>query len=150
MGLIVVTGPPAAGKSSWIKAHAKPTDIVFDFDVLTLAISGPGARAQFPSKVAEDIAHRMRFAGIQEAKSHLSKTDVYLIHTMPQEKALAEYRRLQARIVEVDPGKDVVMERIESMRRPGMKRVATRWYANRRATQPAVTQRVATQASRKW
>ena len=30
--LYVITGPPAAGKSSWIEAHAKPQDIVAGTD----------------------------------------------------------------------------------------------------------------------
>lgn len=148
--LIVVTGPPAAGKSTWIKAHAKPSDIVLDFDRIAQSISGPGAQAQDHSPVAEAIAQRMRFAAVSEAKMHLDKTDVYLIHTQPQAKALAEYRRLSARIVEIDPGRDVVMERVAAMRRPGMQSVATRWYRNRGETASAVTQRVGSQSSREW
>ena len=41
--LYVVTGPPTAGKSSWIEARAKPTDIVIDLDRIALALAGPGA-----------------------------------------------------------------------------------------------------------
>ena len=148
--LIVVTGPPAAGKSTWIKAHARATDIVLDFDRIAQSISGPGAQAQYHSPVAEAVAQRMRFAALSEAKLHLDETDVYLIHTQPKGKALAEYRRLSARIVEIDPGRDVVMERIAAMRRPGMKSVATRWYRDRGTAADAVTQRVGSQSSREW
>lgn len=41
--LYVVPGPPTAGKSSWIDARAKPTDIVIDLDRITRALAGPGA-----------------------------------------------------------------------------------------------------------
>src|SRR5213596_2588996 len=41
--LYVITGPPAAGKSSWIEARARPTDVVIDLDRITAALSGPGA-----------------------------------------------------------------------------------------------------------
>ncbi|MEU0174083.1 hypothetical protein ABZ178_12105 [Streptomyces massasporeus] len=41
--LYVITGPPAAGKSSWIDAHAKPEDVVIDLDRITVALTGPGA-----------------------------------------------------------------------------------------------------------
>ncbi|MFG2439026.1 hypothetical protein [Streptomyces sp. NPDC048508] len=41
--LYVITGPPAAGKSSWIKAHATARDIVIDVDFMALAMVGPGA-----------------------------------------------------------------------------------------------------------
>lgn len=147
--LIVVTGPPASGKSTWVKAHAKPSDIVLDYDLVAQSISGPGADRQAHSKAAESVAHRMRFAGIEEAKHHLDKVDVYLIHTMPQAKALAEYRRLNARIVEIDPGKEVVMQRVAAMRRPALMAVVTRWYQGRQSTS-AVTQRVGEQTSRRW
>ena len=130
--LIVVTGPPAAGKSSWIKAHAKPDDIVIDLDLIALAMAGPGADHHNHSEVLLRVVHRARYAAIDEACQHLDATDVYLIHTQPSVKALARYRRLEARIVTVDPGRDIVMARIAAMRQPAMERVATRWYNARR------------------
>jgi adenylate kinase family enzyme len=147
--LIVVTGPPAAGKSTWIKAQAKPTDIVIDFDRIAVSIAGPGADTHHHSDAAAAIAHRMRYAAIEESIRHLDKTDVYLIHTQPSAKALARYRRLNARVVEIDPGKDVVMQRVAAMRRPGMTGVVTRWYASR-GERSSATQRVGSQSSRVW
>src|SRR5690606_407861 len=38
--LYVVTGPPASGKSTWVRAHAKPGDVVVDYDILAGALSG--------------------------------------------------------------------------------------------------------------
>ncbi|MFZ3558154.1 AAA family ATPase [Streptomyces sp. BH055] len=130
--LYVITGPPAAGKSSWIEAHAKPQDIVIDLDRITLALTGPGAPNWNHGEVQQRVAQRARYAAIDEAVKYLDKVDVYLIHTMPKAKALAQYKRLSARIVAVDPGREVVMKRIEVMRSPDMKRVATRWYRQRR------------------
>lgn len=70
---------------------------------------------------------------MDEAFTLRDKTDVYLIHTMPSAKARARYKRLDARIITVDPGRAVVMQRIEAMRDPAMKRVAARWYNARQA-----------------
>lgn len=137
--LIVVTGPPAAGKSSWIDAHAKATDIVIDLDRITSALTGPGAPQWSQHPLHLKVAHRARYAAIDEACRHLDKLDVYLIHTMPDAKARARYRRLGARIVVVDPGETIVRQRIEAMRDPEMDRVATRWYNARRARQRDVT-----------
>ncbi len=39
--MILVAGPPAAGKSTWIRDHAKPGDITIDYDTLAQALS-PG------------------------------------------------------------------------------------------------------------
>ncbi|MGW7435700.1 AAA family ATPase [Streptomyces sp. NPDC054849] len=145
--LYVVTGPPAAGKSSWITAHAGPGDIVIDLDRIALALAGPDARPWDHDETLLRVAHRARFAAIDEAVTHRDKVDVYLIHTLPSEKATARYKRLDARIVVVDPGKEIVMQRVRDMRHPGMEAVATRWYRQRR--RPA-GQGTGVQASRAW
>ncbi|WP_327655709.1 hypothetical protein [Streptomyces sp. NBC_00483] len=144
--LYVITGPPAAGKSSWIEGHAKPEDIVIDLDRITVALTGPGAPHWNHGEVQQRVAQRARYAAIDEAIKHLDKVDVYLIHTMPKAKALAQYKRLGARIVPVDPGREVVMNRIKAMRSPAMERVATRWY-NARRRQAATGM---PQTSRRW
>ncbi|WP_371528385.1 ATP-binding protein [Streptomyces sp. NBC_01283] len=131
--LYVITGPPASGKSSWIDSHAKPTDIVIDLDRITRALTGPGAPAWNQDPIQLRVAHRARYAAMDEAFTLRDKTDVYLIHTMPSAKARARYKRLDAKVITVDPGRDVVMQRIEAMRDPAMKRVAARWYNSRRA-----------------
>lgn len=143
--LFVVTGPPAAGKSSWIQARAKPTDIVIDLDRIALALAGPGAPQWKHDATLLKVAHRARFAALDEAVRHRDTTDVYLIHTMPSAKARARYQRLGAKVVTVDPGKDVVMQRVQDMRDPAMQAVASRWYSQR-ATARTVTR----QASRHW
>jgi hypothetical protein len=144
--LYVVTGPPAAGKSSWIQAHATARDIVIDLDLITRALSGPGAPAWNQDPTILRVAHRARYAAMDEAFTLRDQVDVYLIHTMPSRKALAKYKRLDACIVTVDPGRDIVMQRIEAMRDPDMKRVATRWYNGR----PKASQGAMPQASRSW
>lgn len=144
--LYVVTGPPAAGKSSWIRAHAKPDDIVIDLDLMALAMAGPGADHHAHGDVLMKVVHRARFAALNEAYQHLDKVDVYVIHTQPSAKAMAKYKRLEARIVVVDPGRDIVMQRIADMRQPGMQAVATRWYSQRRPPSRSAMP----QASRQW
>jgi hypothetical protein len=144
--LIVVTGPPAAGKSSWIKAHAKADDIVIDLDLMALAMAGPGADHHAHSEVLMRVVHRARFAALNEAYQHLDKVDVYVIHTQPSAKARAKYKRLDARIVTIDPGRDIVMQRVRAMRQPEMERVVSRWYNARRGQSRGAMP----QASRAW
>ncbi|MFJ1964888.1 hypothetical protein [Streptomyces massasporeus] len=144
--LYVITGPPAAGKSSWIDAHAKPTDVVIDLDRITVALTGPGAPHWNHAPLQHRVAQRARYAAIDEALQHLDRLDVYLIHTMPSSKAMAKYKRLRARIVVVDPGETIVMQRIEAMRAPEMERVAARWYNARRH----LPREAMPQASRRW
>lgn len=145
--LYVVTGPPAAGKTTWINAHAKAADVVIDLDRITLALTGPGAPQWSQDRVHVRIAQRARFAAIDEALKLLDEVDVYLIHTMPGGKARAKYRRLGGEIVTVDPGEDVVRERVAAMRSPAMDAVVTRWYRDHRR---GGTRPVTPQSSRAW
>jgi hypothetical protein len=146
--LYVITGPPAAGKSSWIAARAKPTDIVIDLDRIAQALMGPGAPAWSQHPIAMRVAHRARYAAIDEAFKHTGEVDVYLIHTMPSAKWLARYRRHDAEIVTVDPGRDIVMQRVQDMRSPALLAVATRWYQQHaKRTHGRATGR---QTSRQW
>ncbi|MEU0181785.1 AAA family ATPase [Streptomyces sp. NPDC006207] len=145
--LYVVTGPPAAGKSSWIRAHAKAVDVVIDLDLMALAMAGPGADHHSHSDTLLKVVHRARQAAMYEAFKHLDTTDVYLIHTMPQAKAMAQYKRLGARIVVVDPGRAIVEQRVKDMRQSGMEAVVTRWYQQRRRWS---SRDVMPQASRSW
>lgn len=146
--LYVITGPPAAGKSTWITARAKPTDIVIDLDLITQALTGPGAPGWNHDPIASRVALRARYAAIDEALKHLDQVDVYLIHTMPSPKWLARYRRHGAEVIAVDPGRDIVMQRIAEMRAPGLQAVATRWYTQRtKRTRDATTTH---QPSRAW
>ena len=144
--LYVVTGPPAAGKSSWIEGHAKARDIVIDLDRITRALTGPGAPQWNQDPIQLRVAHKARYAAMDEAFQLLDQLDVYLIHTMPSAKHMTKYKRLKARIVVVDPGETVVMQRIEAMRDAGMQRVAARWYNARRGK----PREAMPQASRAW
>ncbi|WP_112469425.1 AAA family ATPase [Streptomyces triticisoli] len=145
--LYVICGPPAAGKSSWIAARARPTDIVIDLDRIALALAGPDAPPWQHDETLLKVAHRARFAALDEAVKHRDQVDVYLIHTMPSAKALARYHRLDAKIVTVDPGEQIVRQRVRDMRAPGMDQVVTRWYRQRKRLGP---QTVSRQASREW
>ncbi|MFM9542313.1 AAA family ATPase [Streptomyces turgidiscabies] len=145
--LYVVTGPPTAGKSSWIDAHAKPTDIVIDLDRITRALTGPGAPQWNQDPIHLRVAHKARYAAMQEAFEVRDQVDVYLIHTMPSDVWLARYQRLGAEVITVDPGEQVVRERVRAMRSSAMNRVVTRWYRQYKGSRGAPA---AAQASRDW
>lgn len=36
----LVAGPPGAGKTSWVAEHARPGDVIWDYDAVMAAISG--------------------------------------------------------------------------------------------------------------
>ncbi|GAB2906974.1 hypothetical protein GCM10027047_01550 [Rhodococcus aerolatus] len=127
----VVIGPPAAGKSTWVRQHAQPTDVVIDFDLLALALSAPDPDRHphsHPGTVRR-VTHAARDAAI-EAAFRLTACDVYLIHSTPSASRLDSYRRRGAQVHTVDPGRDVVLARCRAERPAQMLRVAQEWYAN--------------------
>jgi hypothetical protein len=145
MGLILVTGPPASGKSTWVRSKAKPGDIVIDYDQLANALTAPGAHPYDHPKVLRNVASRARAAAITEALKHTADVDVYVIHTLPSTEALNRYTEHDAQLITIDPGRDVVMRRIAEQRPPSMRSVAERWYSSF-----AHTQQPPTRSSRAW
>lgn len=127
MALTVVTGPPAAGKSTYVQAHAKPGDIVIDYDLIAAALSPGGDTHDHPRRLAK-VAYRARSMAIHEALRHVDHIDVWVIHTSPQPDTIATYQAHGAHIITIDPGRDVVMQRIRDQRPASARAVATRWY----------------------
>lgn len=148
MALTVITGPPASGKSTWVRANAQPGDIVIDYDLIAAALS-PGGDSHDHSRRLAKVTYRARTAAINEALRHAEHIDVWIIHSAPKPDALERYTAHHARIVTIDPGRDVVMQRIAEQRPSSARAVATRWYNANAHTAQGVTAPTAT-ASRQW
>lgn len=127
--LIVVTGPPCGGKSTWVRHRAKPADIVIDYDRLATALSGEGADSHDHRGPIDAVTKAARKAAIAVAARHLSTVDVYLVHSSPRPNELATYRRLGADIVLLDPGEDVARERCARERPARIFAAIDQWYA---------------------
>lgn len=129
MGLTVVLGPPAAGKSTWVRHRAQPGDIVIDYDALAVALTGPGAHPHDHPRALRDVAAQARKAAITTALKHAGAINVFIIHTHPSTAALALYRRHGAELVTVDPGRATVLRRCREERPAATLRAVRRWYA---------------------
>jgi dephospho-CoA kinase len=130
MGLIIVTGPPCSGKTTWVRGQARAGDVVVDYDALAHALAAPGADSHDHPRHIKTIAYRARRAAIEEALKHIDRVDVYVIHSQPSADALTRYAEHGARVVTIDPGRDIVMRRITEQRPASMVAVAERWYAS--------------------
>jgi hypothetical protein len=128
MGAWVVTGPPAAGKSSWVRARAKPGDIVVDLDLIAQVLT-PGGEHHDHDRIVRTVAQRARQAAITEALKHGGERDVYIVHTQPGPRMLRLYRQHGAHVVTVDPGRDVVLARCRADRPHTVIAAVERWYA---------------------
>lgn len=138
--LTVVIGPPAGGKSTWVRQNAKPGDIVIDFDVLAHALTHRNDGSHAHTAQTKAIAKAARQAAIDKALTLTEQVDVYLIHSTPSDRLLDQYRQHGATIITVDPGEQVVMERAKAERPWQMQQVVKKWY--RDDTKPGKTGKV--------
>lgn len=138
MALYVVTGPPAGGKTTWVRQHAKPGDVVIDLDAIAQALT-VGTDTHRHTRAVLRCAQRARSVAIDEALKHAARTDVWIIHALPEARHLARYEQHGARLVTIDPGREVVEARVAEQRPPGTRTVVARWYA-RHPTPGPVTQ----------
>lgn len=123
--LTVITGPPAAGKTTYARNHARPGDVVIDLDALAIALGSPDSH-NHPRAIAA-VAQAARTAAIEAAANTGAAT--WLIHTAPTPQQLSTYRAQGAHIITVDPGETITRDRITDERAPQAHQVADRWYS---------------------
>ncbi|MBZ4486272.1 HNH endonuclease [Microbacterium sp. cx-55] len=128
--VVVVIGPPAAGKTTWILERAKPGDVMIDMDRIARALMPvlPDATHEYPDHVRH-VAISARKAAIRRATRLRERVTVWLIHALPPAEDLAEYRAFGWHIETIDPGRAVVEERTRTMRPAAQMQQVDRWYA---------------------
>lgn len=127
--LTLVIGPPASGKSTWVREQAKPGDIVIDFDALANTITpGDHGHDHLPHIIA--VTKAARHAAITEAVKHRKSVGVYIIHSTPSIRLIHKYLYIGAELVIIDPGKETVLKRISNERPVLMQDLANKWYAD--------------------
>lgn len=129
--LTVVIGPPAAGKSTWVLNHAGPADVVIDFDRIAQAVAGPGADGHDHAPAVAAVARAARTAALDAAIKQARTADVYVIHSSPGPARMDQYRALGARVVMVDPGRDIVRKQASGERPQRMYAAIDEWYQHR-------------------
>lgn len=122
MDVILVTGPPCGGKTSYVRQHKLADDIVIDADLLAQAL-GSESSHDHPAHL-KALASRLRDVATQEAvKGHRR---AWVVSASPT----AEASILHSDSVCVDPGIATCMARAEG--RPHWTQEAIRsWYAKR-------------------
>lgn len=128
MALYLVIGPPAAGKSTWVREQAKPGDITIDYDALACTLAVPGDDPHNHPDHVKQVTKAARQAAIDTALTLAIDHDVYVIHSTPSDTLLARYRRAGAKTVVIDPGYDTVMARAKQERPWWMQQAVKKWY----------------------
>lgn len=129
ISVVVITGPPASGKSSYVTEHAKRGDIVIDLDRIAAALM-PGDvtdRHDYPPHI-RNLAIGARKAAIARALRTRYPCTVWLIHAVPARDQLQQYARLRYRIVTLDPGRAEVEARVRKLRPHDSMQGVARWY----------------------
>lgn len=101
MTLTVITGPPAAGKTTYVREHAQPGDIVIDLDVIACALTiGATDEHDYPAHLIAP-AKAARYAALKTAMPLSRVRDLWVIDSSPSPASLRWYREERARIVEL-------------------------------------------------
>ena len=120
--LNVVTGPPCAGKSTYVKEHRSPGSVVVDLDKLAVAL-GAESDHVYDGDVYR-AAQRARSAVIRECRDY---EESWVIDSSPR----AHTRKVFAGAVfhDLDPGMDECLRRAAEDGRPvGTESVIRAWY----------------------
>jgi hypothetical protein len=131
--ITIVTGAPCSGKSTYINDRAKPGDVIVDLDPISRALTFNADDGHLVPEYIGHIAVGARNGAIKRAlklREHRNGVNVFIVHTAPKPSDLAIYRSLKCEIVNLDPGKDVCLERAERLR-PHVAAVIEDWYSGR-------------------
>lgn len=113
--LTVVTGPPCSGKSTYVREHAKPGDIVIDFDVLARALGSP--TPYDPPAPILWTAMAARNAAVNAAiRQHQRGATAWIIHTRIPHGDRERYERDGAHIVTLNADPQVLHARADEGR----------------------------------
>ncbi|WP_289008940.1 AAA family ATPase [uncultured Thermomonospora sp.] len=124
--VVLVCGPPAAGKTTWVRKHARPGDLVIDFDEICRQL-GSRSRYDHPPQVramAKVIRPEL------ERMAAEAPGRAFIIRSLPdpQDRA-AVARRLGARVVVLATPVEEAIKRARADHRPAWtERAIQSWW----------------------
>lgn len=129
--IVLVMGPPAAGKSTYVQEHAGPADVVVDYDAISRAL-GP-LPEQGHGGVRHDMVMQVRGRLLtQLRRGDLPARRAWIVTCDPRAEAIYPHHA----VVVLDPGKDEVLRRARADRPEHLLPVIEDWY-HKRAAQAA-------------
>lgn len=95
--ITVITGPPCAGKTTYVRERAKPGDVVIDFDDIARALGSPEDHDHDPR--VREITAAAWSAAIRRLVSEPGTITAWVIDSKPTTDRQDDYRRVRARTV---------------------------------------------------
>lgn len=128
----IITGPPCAGKTTYANENANPHDVIIDLDrIITALIPGQDTPPHRAPAWIRHVAIGARNAAVARATRIKENVGVWIIHALPTPDDLQEYRGYGWQIITIDPGEQIVRDRIANERDNMMHEYADRWYHSR-------------------
>lgn len=98
MDITVVTGPPCAGKTVYVKTHAQPNDVIIDFDEIANVLGSPVTHGHDTAHVT--VATAARRAAIDACLRHVGiNHPVWIVDSKLHPMRKRIYHAAGARIV---------------------------------------------------
>lgn len=124
--VVLVVGPPGAGKSTWVHAHTRPGDMVVDFDEIARDLGSRHAHRHDSGVIARAIAEQKRRER-DVARMEDGTAFVIRVGSDRQERNLLATRLRADEVRVIDPGRAAVESRLSG--RPESARLEVdRWY----------------------
>ena len=111
----IISGPPCSGKSTYVQEHAKNDDLCVDYDLIAQSLGSKNPHSA--RGLIKQAAFEAREGAIQTALKN-PEFESWIIHTSPSKDHIRKYEDAGADFIELDPGKNVCLERAIQDSRP--------------------------------
>jgi hypothetical protein len=124
----LVAGPPCAGKNTYVRQHAKPGDLIVDFDAIITALGGAGDHDQ--PDLLRPYAFDARDAVVERLFTRRSPLRAaWIILSAPKAADRDRYRARGAHVVLLLPDEDTCAARAQAERPPEWSVYVRNWFA---------------------
>lgn len=138
--MTVITGPPCAGKTTYVAEQRALGDLVIDLDPIARALGYPADHVEWNDPhPAVAAARAARQAVLDHVNAGRLRCNVWLIDSKPHATSLRIYQRQGARVVNLDPGCEACHNRADrDQRSASTHEQIDRWYGGQPAEASAL------------